>query len=88
MYSFIVEEVTGDGRILSQAVIFGHDEHDALARHSNMHPRNELMDKHKVTFRVFKHVQTVAVMSPSYGERMQSIAAQNPMEPMQEAQAK
>lgn len=76
MYSFIVEEVTGDGRILTQAVIFGHDEDDAIGRHSSMYPRNEAMDKHKVTFRAFRHVQTVAVMSPSYGERMQSIAAE------------
>lgn len=76
MYPFVVEEVTGEGRILTQAIIFGHNGKDALERHSSMFPRNAEMEKRGITFRAFPYAQTVAVMSPSYSERMQSIATE------------
>lgn len=59
MYSFVVEEVSNEHNrpILNQAIIFAHDEDDALERHRSMYPKTG----HNVRFRVFPHVQLVAL---------------------------
>ena len=63
MYSFIIEELIVDSegvvkKILNQALIFGHNEPDALRRHFMMYP--DVQRNPNVCFKVYPHFQLTA----------------------------